>query len=328
VQETLAATARRQGGVFTRAQARACGYSDRRIRTELSTGRWFVVTPGVYRLAGAPGGWVTRVWAALLGAGEGALLGGRPAGRVHRLDGVPAYDRIEVVVPQRRRVRRAMPARVEHAPVDRIDVTRRSGIPILSAERTVVDLARREPLDVGAHIVGDALRTGTVNPDALAGRLAAARGRVGAARARAAVALADPRLESLLERQLAVLIAAAGVPVVPQLDVVRGGLFLARLDFGNADLRLAIEADGYAAHSRRHAFERDRERHNLLQLAGWTTLSFTAAQIRGRSALVRATIERMAGTLAAQRATAWRDTAGRDPWTAGGNPAIADVRCR
>ena len=51
---------------------------------------------------------------------------------------------------------------------------------------------------------------------------------------------------------------------------------------GFPKLRLAIEADGYATHALRPGFERDREKAALLQLAGWSVLSFTATQIRRR----------------------------------------------
>ena len=75
----LAALGRAQAGVFTRRQALECGYSRDQIQTEVKNRRWLPVVTGVYRLSGAPGGWATRVWAALLAAGPGAVLGGRPA---------------------------------------------------------------------------------------------------------------------------------------------------------------------------------------------------------------------------------------------------------
>jgi very-short-patch-repair endonuclease len=289
----LAQVARSQGGMFTRSQARQCGYSEQRIRTELSNRRWLVVVPGVYRLAGAPTTWTSRVWAALLAAGPGAALAGRAAGRMHRVDGVPAYDRLEIAVPLNRRPRRSTSARVTPVPLDRADVTRRAGIPILSSARTVVDLARTETLDVGARIVGDALRTGAVTAGRLAEQLDAARGRKGAERARAAATLADPVLESMLEAELLGILNAAGLTVVPQFEVVQYGLFIARLDFAIEELQLGFESDGYASHSTRPAFERDRERNALLQLAGWTTVSFTATQIRQRQSWVSDVATRM-----------------------------------
>jgi very-short-patch-repair endonuclease len=291
--QVFAAVARSQCGVFSRAQALECGYSPERIRTELRTGRWFTVVPGVYRLAGSPGGWNTRVWSALLAAGPGAVLAGRPAGRLHRIDGVPGYDRLAVAVPANRRPRSRAGADVARVPLTRRDVGRRSGIPVLSAPRTVIDLARREPVEVGARIIADALRTGAANEALVTAQLAAAHGRDGLPRARAAFMLADPFLESVLEGELLELLTGAGLVVTPQFEVVQFGAFIARLDFAIEGLRLGYEADGYGVHSLRPAFERDHERHALLELAGWTTLSFTATQIRQRPRWVQDVARRM-----------------------------------
>jgi very-short-patch-repair endonuclease len=289
----LAAVARNQAGVFTRAQAKMCGYTDDRIRTELINRRWIHIVRGVYRLAGSPGGWNTRVWSAILAAGEGAVLAGRPAGRLHRIDGVPAYDRLTIAVPKGRRPRRCTWADVVAVPFTRADTARRAGIPLLSGGRTTIDLARTESLETGIRIVGDALRSGLVTPDQLMRHLDAARGRDGITQARHAVALADPVLESVLEAELFDAINETGLVVVPQYQVFHQGLFVARLDFTIEELAMGFEADGYGVHSLRPAFERDRERNAMLQLAGWTNTSFTATQIRGRRAWVQQTVLRL-----------------------------------
>lgn len=250
----LARIVRAQAGMFTRTQALSCGYSPERIRTELKNRRWFVVVDGVYRLVGSPGGWNARVWAALLAAGDGAVLGGRPAGRLHRIDGVPAYERLAVVVPRNRRPRLSAGALVERSPLSRADVAHQRGIPVLSPARTVVDLARRESLDVAVRIVGDAIRH---------------RGRVAVPNRR---------------RRRASSTAVRGIPP-------RNLRCPARLrDRGVAP---RAEADGYGVHSLRPAFERDREPNAILQLAGWIVLSFTAEQIRRRPDWVQDAIRRM-----------------------------------
>lgn len=289
----LVAIARAQAGVFTRKQAMAAGYSAERIHTEIANRRWIIVVTGVYRLAGSPGGWNTRVWVAILAAGEGAVLAGRPAGRLLRIDGVPGYDRLEIAVPENRRPRRVNNARVTSVPLSRRDTARRGGIPVLSGGRTVIDLARAEPLDVGIRIIGDALRSGLVSTDQLRHHLQAARGRNGVGVAREAVALADPALESVLEAELFDAITETGLIVVPQYEVFCQGMFVARLDFGIEELQIGFEADGYGVHSLRPAFERDRERNALLQLAGWTNTSFTATHIRTRRSWVQQTVLRL-----------------------------------
>lgn len=54
-----------------------------------------------------------------------------------------------------------------------------------------------------------------------------------------------------------------------------------RLDIGFAAARLAVEVDGFAYHGKHLGdFKRDRERQNLLTVAGWRILRFTASDIR------------------------------------------------
>jgi very-short-patch-repair endonuclease len=178
-------------------------------------------------------------------------------------------------------------------------VARKSGFPIVSPARAVVDLARTERLEVATSIMSDALRTGIADQDQVRAQLEAARGRVGIEQARAALGQADPRLESVLEDELLALIGVAGFVVLPQFEVFDGGRFVARVDFAVPELRLALEADGYAFHARRSGFERDRERHALLHLASWTALSFTAHQIRRRPDWVVDVMVAMAAKLAA-----------------------------
>lgn len=43
-----------------------------------------------------------------------------------------------------------------------------------------------------------------------------------------------------------------------------------------------MEADGYAYHSDRAAYRRDRERLNQLERLGWRVLRFTWEDVRGR----------------------------------------------
>ena len=53
------------------------------------------------------------------------------------------------------------------------------------------------------------------------------------------------------------------------------GRILAEIDFADPLLKVAIEVDGRAFHSDTSAFERDRERQNMLALRGWLVLRFT-----------------------------------------------------
>lgn len=53
-----------------------------------------------------------------------------------------------------------------------------------------------------------------------------------------------------------------------------------RIDIALVDERIAIEVDGWQYHGKfKQAHEADRERQNLLAIAGWLVLRFTAGQI-------------------------------------------------
>ena len=126
--------------------------------------------------------------------------------------------------------------------------------------------------------------------DALEASIASLSGCTGIDLARRALASADPKLESVLERELLTLLRRAGLRPVAQYVVTSAGRFVARVDFALPGILLAIEADGYDTHARRLGFERDREKAALLQLAGWSLLSFTATQIRQQPDWVIATV--------------------------------------
>jgi very-short-patch-repair endonuclease len=108
----------------------------------------------------------------------------------------------------------------------------------------------------------------------------------GARQARQAVALADPRAESPPESRLRVLLALAGLSAVPQFTVRDGeGRFVARVDLGFPEQRVAVEYDGLW-HADRQQFQQDRRRLNRLVSAGWTVLHVTAADLRDSDAFV------------------------------------------
>jgi very-short-patch-repair endonuclease len=242
---------------------------------------------------------LARGWTVVLAAGDGALLSHHVAGWLHKIDGVPAYSKLDVSVPWPRRPRAVTSANVHRVNLTRADAARAGGLPVTAPIRTVIDLARVVEVSVGARILGDALRTGMAVPELVEQHLALVSRKHGAARARTAFQLADPRLESILEHELLDLVLRLGLRCQPQYEIFGQGRFLARVDLAIPELKLAIEADGYATHAMRPGFERDRERWALLQAAGWTVLAFTATQIRQRRSWVLDVIAQTVARLAA-----------------------------
>lgn len=157
---------------------------------------------------------------------------------------------------------------------ERVD---RDGLQVTTVVRTLVDLCRSLPLREAVAVVDSALRKGLVALDELhreLARLPAAPGRSAVARA---FHLADPRCGSVLESLVRVLLAERGMrPTATQLLVrTRTGQRIGRVDFAWPELRLVVEADGFAFHSDRRAYREDRRRGNALVRAGWRVLRFS-----------------------------------------------------
>lgn len=166
-------------------------------------------------------------------------------------------------------------------------------IRVTTSLRTVVDLARRRSLDVGVVAADSALRLGRVSQRSLRDALESASG-PGAAKCRQVAAAMDSRSGSALETLLRLVFVGAGLTNFTTQEVIsdRGGMFVARVDFCWREHRLVVEADGFAFHSDRLAYRRDRERMNELERLGWRVLRFTYEDVRSHPdrvvALVRA----------------------------------------
>lgn len=86
----------------------------------------------------------------------------------------------------------------------------------------------------------------------------------------------DPEAGSVLESLCRVLMSLSGLPAPETQHVVRrGGGRVGRVDFAWLEQRLIVETDGFAFHSDRASYRRDRRRVNSLLLAGWVVLRFS-----------------------------------------------------
>lgn len=79
VDAIVARIAARQLGLFLRSQAHESGMTDAMIEYRVRVGRWIVVSPGLYRLAGVPVTWSQRALAACMVSGTGAVVSHRSA---------------------------------------------------------------------------------------------------------------------------------------------------------------------------------------------------------------------------------------------------------
>jgi hypothetical protein len=89
--------ARDQAGIFSRAQAIACGYTDEMIEANVVARRWRRVLRGIYSQSTGPLTRSAELWASLLRAGEGAVLSHETAAELHGLD--RRASKIHITVP-------------------------------------------------------------------------------------------------------------------------------------------------------------------------------------------------------------------------------------
>ena len=94
----------RQGGAFSRAQARAHGITDKVLLGRRRARQLQRVHRGVYVDFTGPLPWETRMWAAWLSCGPEAALTGPTALRRYGVAGDWRDERIHLAVPHSRRV--------------------------------------------------------------------------------------------------------------------------------------------------------------------------------------------------------------------------------
>ena len=147
-------------------------------------------------------------------------------------------------------------------------------------ESTAVRLAGMLPGDEGVVAVDQLLATRSARLDDVRELAAAATGR-GAARARRVCGLADGLAGSPQETRVRLLLHRSGLPLpVAQHRVLdHRGRFVARVDFGWPEHRIAVEYDGLW-HADAQQFPKDRQRLNRLTAAGWRVVFVTAADLR------------------------------------------------
>lgn len=282
----LASLARRQGGAFTRAQARDAGLSDDQIDRRLAERRWSRLANGVLVEAATPLTRSTQLWTCVLAAGPGAAIASLSAAW---LWGWAADDGlVHLVVPPGRRRRLPAEARPRRTAVDASAVVRLRGLPVTNQVWTLADCLRQLPRSRAAEVLDRSQQRGAPSLLQVAAALPA-RG-AGSAQARALLRAADgSRFEA--ERRFLQLLRRAGIDgwVANHPVRVAGRRFV--LDVAFPDLHIVIEIDGFAYHHDPVRFQRDRQRQNLLVGAGWLVLRFTWHDLVERPDVVVAEVQ-------------------------------------
>lgn len=260
----------RQHGVVSGAQLRAAGLGEKAVRHRVSRGWLTRLHPGVYRV-GALTDPLTELLAATLACGPTAALSHEAAAFLHGL--VKGWRGIDVTISGGHRRPRGV--RLHRAALADHERTVRDGVPVTTAARTLADLAAAWKRRDLARAVEQAFVLRAATEAEL--RAAAEGRRRGAARLRDVLdEVVEPSLtRSEAERRLLELIRRGRLPH-PVTNT--------RVDRYEVDVlwpreRLVAEVDGFAFHSTRQAFERDRARDAALQLAGYRVVRITWRQL-------------------------------------------------
>lgn len=159
-----------QGGYFTAAQARDCGYSWSLLSHHASSGRFVRARRGLYRFRQYPSSPREEVIAAWLAAGPESVVSHESAlDLVGLADTIP--DSVHLTVPRSKRSRRPPQGVTVHTttlPPGADEVAIRDGMRVTSPGRTILDVAQSGVApDQVAAAVRQAVDRGMVIPDQL-----------------------------------------------------------------------------------------------------------------------------------------------------------------
>ncbi len=261
------------------------GAFDGRVRR----GRLHRVHRGVYRVGHTAPLDFDREMAAVLACGTRTVLSHESAAYLYGMAPRPHGD-VHLTGPDRR----SRPGiRLHRSRLTPAEATRLHGVPVAGPARTLVDMAADAAGLLVERAVEDALRRRLVTRSALEAE--AARGRAGSAAIRQLLAVerAPALTRSEAERRLVQLIRAAGLSA-PDHNVRVLGL---EVDMLWRPQGLVVEVDGFAHHSGRAAFERDRERDARLAASGLRVIRITWRQLSARP---HAVVARLAEALASR----------------------------
>lgn len=288
---------REQHGVIARFQLLALGWTRHEIDRRIASGRLHRLFRGVYAV-GRPdvdrrGWWM----AAVLAAGEGALLSHGHAAALYGIRTEPAGS-IHVAVPlPSRRSRDGVVIHPRKLLQD--EVTERERIPVVAPEVAIVDLAaslRHGPLETAVN-EADIRRLITV-PE-LRASLDGMPPRPGKRNLRETLDRRTFRFtRSELERAFIPLALKAGGPPRPETCVMVNGW---EVDFYWPDLDFVVEADGLSYHRTPQQQARDAVRDHAHALAETERLRLTHSQIHYEPGYVVALLAKVARRLAKER---------------------------
>ncbi len=283
--DTLVKLAKKQWGLFSRAQALASGVTRQSVTRRLQLGTWDRFDNCVYRFPGGIDTWHTKVMAATLALGHGAMASHRTAAYLWEIDnrgGTPCLIEVMAKKSSGQRTRRAKVHRSRRLP----EAVLRSGIPTTPLARTLLDLsavlsekelfrvldaARPKHGDILASVVEE-LRKNRKGRQKGTELLAVALLNAGKMR----------HTDSWLEGEVAHGLVGSPLPIPTPQYVIRDadGTFVARVDFAWVQHRVVLQADSRDWHLDVEAWEKDIAQRRTLESLGWRVVAVTKRSLR------------------------------------------------
>lgn len=265
----IALVAGRQHGVVTVEQLRAAGLDEAAVRRRACAGRLHRLHRGVYAVGHRSLSWRGRWLAAVLAAGDGAVLSHTSAAALWQFLR-PMSGPTHVTVGARFRRKSRPGLRIHRSrTLTSHDVTHRHGIAVTTPARTISDIRG----EVDDYLFRRALRQAE-----LAGHRVPHLDRV-------------KRTRSDLELLFLGLCDDHGMPR----PLVNHRLHGRRVDFFWPEQRLAVETDSWDYHRGSVAFEDDHDRDLKLRAHGITTRRYTGDQLEAAPEAVVADLRQAFG---------------------------------
>lgn len=274
--------------LVTRDQVFGAGGSDDVIENRVAGGSWVKRHAGVYQTDSRPSSWEADLIAAVLAAGEKALVSHRAALLFWGMDGISSAP-IEITVPfGNLPIPEGVVVHRTRRPVESATVRT---VPITTPERTLLDCAALLPPLIVAKALESALRKRLTTVDRINELLATKGGRGvrGTKKLRRVVAerVLDTATDSGSETELLFHMRKALLPE-PELQheffSKKGERMLP--DFYWPDRGKAVEVDGLDAHDSADRLDHDLRRQNALLDLGIELRRFSARDVRRKPAEV------------------------------------------
>ncbi len=241
---------------------------------------------GVYALRDEPLTHELRCAAAALALPPETVITGRSAAGLWGVQLARAQDCVQVVVPDSTRIARRAGLDVRRTLVRAGECTPWSALAVATPLRTTLDLLLDRPLPDAVADLDAMLRAGLVTLPAI-GAMVEERSDKGIVLARRAVQLADARAESRPESRVRVWLVLDGLHPVPQYWIEDSTGRLARADLAFPEHKVAVEYDGSWRDGQLWALNRDRDRLNRVQAAGWEIVFVTAQLLHDPARMIR-----------------------------------------